>query len=137
MERSKYLVLYTDGASLGNPGPAGLGVVIKDGKGRILKRICRHVGTKTNNEAEYMALIVALKEALKMGARCVEVFTDSQLLERQISGKYRVKSPHLKFLHREVRALCSQLERFVVTHVPREENKEADSLARKAARSRY
>jgi len=92
-------VLYTDGASRGNPGPAAIGAVIKDGQGRVLARISKRIGRTTNNQAEYRAVIAALEEAVRLGAAGVEIKSDSELVVRQINGRYRVKNPGLKPLY--------------------------------------
>jgi len=128
----KRLILQADGASRGNPGPAAIGVVIKDEQGRLVDRISQRIGWTTNNQAEYIAIIAALERAIRLGASEVKVSMDSQLVVRQISGEYRVKKPALKLLYQQVKKLQSQLEGFTVTHVPREQNREADKLANMA-----
>jgi ribonuclease HI len=125
-------VLYTDGASRGNPGPAAIGAVIKDGKGGVLARISRSIGRTTNNQAEYRAIIAALEEAVRLGASSVEVRSDSELAVRQISGRYRVKNQALKPLYQRVRELQPLFRSFVIVAVPRHQNVEADRLSNAA-----
>jgi ribonuclease HI len=127
-----FLNIYFDGASRGNPGEAGAGAVIKDGHGKILKRVRKHLGVQTNNAAEYMALIMALKEAKSLGAGRVRIFSDSELLVRQIKAQYRVKSENLRKLHSEALLLCEFFEDFTIEHIEREKNTEADRLANEA-----
>ena len=128
------VIIATDGASRGNPGPAAIGATIKDGQGTLIARISRHIGIATNNQAEYQAVIAALNEALRLGARKVDISMDSELVVRQLSGRYRVKNAVLKSLYREVKRLLERLEIFTITHVPRNQNKEADQLANMALR---
>lgn len=123
------LVLRTDGAARGNPGPSAAGVVIERTDGRVVARLGRLLGHGTNNEAEYRAVIVALEEARELGAEEVEVRTDSELLARQLLGRYKVKAPNLKPFFEKARALLRGFRRSDVRHVPREENTEADRLA--------
>ena len=132
--RRKHLAIYIDGASRGNPGPAGIGVVIRDEEGKLLLRSSRGIGTATNNVAEYRALIAALTEAAAFSPAHVEVFSDSELLVRQVRGEYRVKNADLKKLFEKVKALLSPLGSFTISHVAREENREADRLASQATR---
>jgi len=123
------LVINTDGAARGNPGPAGIGAVIRREDGTVLAEISRFLGHATNNVAEYTALILALEKAAALGAAEVEVFTDSELMVKQIHGEYRVKNEGLKGLYQKVQELAAGFSSFRITHVPREENKEADRLA--------
>lgn len=124
--------LFVDGASRGNPGPAGLGAVLQDARGQTLVELSESVGETTNNVAEYRALLRGLAEARALGADEVEVFADSDLLVRQVTGAYRVKSAHLLPLYREVRTLLETFRRWRISHVPREENAAADALANQA-----
>lgn len=123
------IILYTDGASRGNPGPAAIGAVLKDCKGKLLGTISETIGQATNNQAEYQAVIAALKQALRLGAQRVELRADSELVVRQLNGRYRVREAHLKPLYAEVKALAGRLKEFRVVHIDREENKDADRLA--------
>lgn len=125
----KKLIIYTDGASSGNPGPASIGVVIKDGQGRVISRISRRIGHATNNQAEYRAVIAALEEASRLGAGEVEIRSDSELVVKQLKGRYRVKKATLRPLYQKVVQLTGSLEAFTITHIPREQNAQADRLA--------
>lgn len=126
------MVLNIDGASRGNPGPSAIGVVIRDENRKVIARISRRIGEATNNQAEYTALIEGLKKALELGAREVEIFSDSELLVNQLLGKYKIKNTGLKLLYSEVVKLVGFLESFKISLVPREQNQEADSLANQA-----
>ena len=123
------LEIFTDGACSGNPGPAAIGVVInKDGK--TIKEISRSIGDATNNIAEYTAMIWALQEALVLKAGEVLVKTDSELMYKQIIGEYKVKHEGIKPLFDQVIQLAKGFKRVEYQHVPREQNSEADKLAR-------
>ncbi len=125
-------ILYTDGASRGNPGPAAIGAVIKDGQGRVLGKISRRIGITTNNQAEYQAVIAALEEAIRLGVAGVVIKSDSELVVKQINGRYRVKNPALKPLHQRVRELQSLFQSFAIASIPRRQNTEADRLSNAA-----
>lgn len=127
------LTIHIDGASLGNPGPAGIGVVIWQ-NGALLAEISESIGRATNNQAEYHALLRALEEARKLAPERVEIRSDSQLLVRQMLGQYQVRDPRLRSLYEGALQACRGLRvRFV--HVPREENRQADALASRAAQT--
>ena len=126
------LTIYTDGAARGNPGPAAIGVVIKDEKNQPVAHISQRIGFATNNQAEYIAVITALEKAVKMGARQVTIISDSELVVKQLKGKYRVKKDSLKPLYQRVGQLMGSLESIVINHIPREQNRQADQLANKA-----
>ena len=126
------LRLHVDGASRGNPGEAGFGVHVVSADGREVAGLYGYLGQTTNNVAEYQALLHGLRFALARGAREVDVFSDSELLVRQIEGRYRVKHPNLQPLFREARGLLARFARARVSHVPRERNREADALANRA-----
>jgi ribonuclease HI len=128
----RLLRLYTDGASRGNPGPAGMGLVIEDGNGTRLWGGCRYIGEVTNNQAEYLALIEGLRKAAEWRPGRLEVMMDSELVVRQLSGRYRVRSPELKPLHDQAMALLRSFPTARVVHVPRERNRGADALANRA-----
>jgi len=128
----KRLIIYTDGASSGNPGPSSIGVVIQDGQGRVISRISRSIGHTTNNQAEYRAIIAALEEASRLGAEEVEIRSDSELVVKQLKGRYRVKKATLRPLYQKVVQFIGSLETFTITHIPREQNAQADSLAHRA-----
>ncbi len=122
------LEIYTDGACSGNPGPAAIGVVIRNQQ-QIVKEISQSIGLATNNIAEYTALICGLQEALKLKADEVLVRTDSQLMYEQIMGNYKVKHENIRPLFEEVKKLIEGFRQVEFKHVPREQNKEADKLA--------
>ena len=124
-----------DGASRGNPGPAGAGAVFVDGQARPVHRFSKYLGETTNNVAEYLALVYALQEALRHGYGVVAVKTDSELLERQVTGVYKVRDPQLRLLHDLVRHLADGFEQFSIAHIPRTENRAADRLAGQAVQS--
>jgi ribonuclease HI len=120
--------IYTDGAARGNPGPAGIGIVIKKGSA-TLAEISDFIGKATNNVAEYMAFIRGLEEALILGATKIECFSDSELLVKQIKGEYKVKNEGLIPLHHHVKSLIRKFKTFSIEHTLRDENKHADNLA--------
>ena len=126
------LTIFADGASRGNPGLSSIGALIRSDKGEAVARISQKIGRATNNQAEYRALITALEEAIRLGGEQVEIRMDSQLVVRQVRGQYRVKSPSIKPLYQQVITLLSKLTGFTITHIPRRQNQEADSLANKA-----
>ena len=130
----KRILIHTDGAAKGNPGPAGIGYIAHGENGTVLFEHCRYIGETTNNVAEYRALIEGLTKALEEGATDVRAASDSQLMVRQIHGLYRVKQPHLQKLFNEVAQLRRRFDHFEITHVPREKNREADVLANRAIR---
>lgn len=126
------LVAYVDGGSLGNPGPAGVGVIIEGyGNGRIT--IGKWIGRQDNNVAEYLALLEALQRALELNARRLHVYSDSQVVVRQMIGHYNCRSPRLYSLHWLCRKLARSLE-FSISHIARDLNSEANGLAGAAAR---
>ena len=128
------LVAYVDGGSLGNPGPSGIGVVINGGeRGPI--RIAKWIGHQDNNVAEYAALMEALQYAVGLNARKLHVFSDSQVVVRQMTGEYTCRSPRLYSLHWTCRKLARSLN-FSISHVPRKDNTEANRLAQSALRRR-
>jgi len=126
------LTLHSDGASRGNPGEAGAGAVLVDGKGNIVAELSRYIGKATCNVAEYRALIMGLEEAIARGATEVECRTDSELMAKQLQGVYKVKSPHLRKLASEALALAGRFEKFSIRHIDRGKNRNADGLANQA-----
>jgi|GEM_PF-301561 len=128
------LVAYVDGGSLGNPGPSGIGVVI-DGCASGPIRIAKWIGHQDNNVAEYVALMEALQCALSLKAKALHVYSDSEVVVRQMSGQYICRSSRLYSLHWTCRKLARALK-FSISHVPRESNAEANSLANTAVRER-
>jgi ribonuclease HI len=129
------VIINADGASRHNPGPAAIGATIKDERGRLLASISRRIGRATNNQAEYRALIAALEKAIGLGARKVDIRLDSELVVKQMKGRYRVKNAALRPLYLRVGELLSQFKGFTISSVPREQNAEADRLANKALRN--
>jgi ribonuclease HI len=128
-------ILWTDGAARGNPGPAGIGVVLKTLQGEILATEARFVGHTTNNVAEYRALLLGLERAIECGVRRLEVRADSELLIRQLLGKYRVKNAGLRPLYQRATELLRKFESTHLVHVRREQNAEADRLANEGIRN--
>jgi ribonuclease HI len=124
-----HLIVACDGASRGNPGPAGIGVEITTEDGTVVSEIARGIGETTNNVAEYTAVSQGLALARELGARTVTLLSDSLLLINHHTRRYRVKSPHLQPLHRRARSIAAGFERVSFEHVPREQNVEADLLA--------
>jgi ribonuclease HI len=129
------ITIYTDGGSRGNPGPAGAGVFIVDEDGVVLKEVSRFLGTRTNNWAEYEAVILGFETAKKLGLKNTQLVfkLDSQLIAEQLSGNYQIKEPTL--FEQFIKVHNFQVKDFpdtVFTHIPREENKEADRLANEA-----
>lgn len=133
------LIIYTDGASRGNPGRASYGFTISDGSGKLLYEEGKYIGIATNNVAEYTAVLEALKYVKKnYGEKQLEIglFADSKLVVEQLSGRYKMKSPHLRLIFDEIRILGLELGGLIYTHVPRSKNTEADRLANLALDSR-
>jgi ribonuclease HI len=133
--RVDHLVILCDGGARGNPGPAAIGAVLLDpstAPPRTLAALSETIGVATNNVAEYRALIAGLEAARRLGPRSIEIRADSQLMIRQLEGAYRVKTPGLKPLYEEARALLAGFEEVRLVHVPREENEAADALVNAA-----
>jgi len=122
-------VANIDGASRGNPGPAAYAVVIRDPTGQLVLELAKRLGRETNNVAEYYALLAALDYATSQGIGALRIRSDSELLVRQMQGRYRVKSADLKPLYERAAKLARQLAYFAIEHVPREQNSDADRLA--------
>ena len=129
---ARVLRLFTDGAARGNPGPAGLGMVIEDDQGMRLWGGCRFAGTATNNKAEYLALIDGLRKAAEWKPDRLEVYMDSELVVKQVSGLYKVKNADLAPLHSQAVGLLQSFPEVSVRYVPRERNRGADALANRA-----
>ena len=128
MKKLKKASIYTDGGADPNPGPGAIGVVIKNDDGETVETISRPVGTVTNNQAEYMAVIAALEKARSLGIEEVQMFADSQLIVRQLNGKYKVRNTSLKPLYETVQKLKKTFKKFSIEYIPREMNREADKL---------
>lgn len=129
---SKKVYLYADGAAKGNPGPAGIGVVLLDADKKRIKDFYKYIGEATNNVAEYNALIYGLQEALMAGADEVDINLDSELIVMQLKGEYKVKNANLRPLFEQAVHLFDGFKKIKVRHIDRKENKEADKLANKA-----
>ena len=121
-------IIYTDGGSRGNPGPAAAGVVIADENGKILKEYSHYVGETTNNQAEYEAVIFALQKAKQLKIKDIELRVDSELIGRQLLGKYKIKDPDLQPLFIKAWNLRLDYDRVDIKIIPREQNKKADKL---------
>ena len=122
-------ILYTDGGARGNPGPAGIGVLLEDGDGNVLGEIARGIGETTNNVAEYTALIEGLELALDKGVTDVDAYLDSQLVVSQVKGEWKIKNDQLRRLAVRAQSLFRRFEKRSINHVPRERNAAADKLA--------
>ncbi len=122
-------ILYSDGASRGNPGPAGYGSYLIDQRSGAIVELSGYLGIATNNVAEYQGLLTGLRYVLAHGGGRVAIRADSQLLVRQLEGRYQVKHPRLIPLYRDAMALLARTAGWTATHVPREQNRDADRLA--------
>jgi ribonuclease HI len=129
-----YLIAYIDGGSHGNPGPSGIGVVLHDAAGNKTS-IAKWIGIQDNNVAEYVALLEALQRAVALKVRALRVYSDSLVMVRQMAGLYACRSARLYSLHWMCRKLARSLD-FEITHIPREQNREANRLANHAVRQR-
>ena len=128
--KEKKAILYCDGASKGNPGHSGIGIVLLINGDKTM--LSEYIGLATNNIAEYKALLKGLHEAKNQKATAIDIYTDSELLTRQIKGLYKVKSPNLESLFKEATLLLKGFKKYSINHVPREYNAEADRLANMA-----
>lgn len=126
------LIIYTDGGSRGNPGLAGAGAIIYDENRKVVAEISEFLGTATNNQAEYQAIIAAIKKAVALGASEAEFYMDSELAVKQLNREYKVKNKDLAPLFLAVYNLTLSFKKISFTHIPREMNKEADRLANEA-----
>jgi probable phosphoglycerate mutase len=127
-----WVIAHCDGGARGNPGPAGYGALLQDEAGLVLAELSEFLGIRTNNYAEYSGLLGCLQWVLDHGQRRLRVVSDSELMVKQIQGKYKVNSPDLRPLWEEARRRIAQLERFEITHALRHKNKAADQLANDA-----
>ncbi len=130
------LIVFTDGASQGNPGHAGAGVAIFDSNGKKIKELSQYIGQASNNVAEYTALIIGLTEAASLKAKKVTLKSDSELIVKQLNGQYKVKSDNIKALFFIATHLKKLFDNLTIKHIPRELNQDADSLASAAASRR-
>lgn len=128
----EWFTAHCDGGSRGNPGPAGYGAVIEDAKGRVAARLSEYLGRQTNNHAEYCGLLAVLDWALAHGVKRLRVVSDSELMVRQMQGRYKVKSPGLRPLWEDAQRRAARFERFEMNHTLRGGNAEADRLANEA-----
>jgi ribonuclease HI len=129
---SNWINAHCDGGARGNPGPAGYGALIQDNEGTVLAELSEFLGMRTNNYAEYSGLLGCLQYALDHHHPRLRVVSDSELMVKQIQGKYQVKSPDLKPLYEEAKRRIAKLEAFEITHALRHKNKDADRLANEA-----
>ncbi len=130
------LIINTDGLSKNNPGPAAIGAILKDTRGKVVATVSKAIGVATNNEAEYRAIVAALEKALKLGAKQIELRSDSELVVNQLNGRYKIKSTALRPFYLEAAQLLGQFEKVAVVYVPREQNTEADRLANEALKKK-
>ena len=126
------LTVNVDGGARGNPGPAAIGAIARDGEGEVLTERGERIGRATNNVAEYRALLLGIELASELGASELELIGDSELIVRQVEGKYKVKNAGMKELHAEVKAALAPFERWSIRHVRREQNADADRLVNAA-----
>lgn len=133
MSNENHAVLHTDGASLGNPGPAGAGFVLEPADGDAVTKRAIPLGETTVGVAEYRALIAGLSEALAQGVQQIYVYSDSEFMCRQLQGTYKVRAKNIRPLYEWAKKLIAQFEDFCIEHTPREANQHADALAKEAA----
>ncbi|HEU0318930.1 MAG TPA: reverse transcriptase-like protein [Solirubrobacteraceae bacterium] len=126
------LVVHVDGGSRGNPGPAAAGAVLHTPDGELVAEAARTIGRATNNVAEYRALLLGLERARELGATEVELINDSELIAKQVTGRYKVKHADMKPLHAAARDALAGFERWTIRSVPRAENAQADALVNAA-----
>lgn len=126
------LLISSDGAARGNPGPAGIGGVARDESGKLIAEVSEYIGNATNNVAEYQALIRILESVENLGYSRIRILTDSELVANQVSGGFKVKNSHLKGLVERVKSLLGKYEDVEIVSVPREENAYCDKLANRA-----
>ncbi len=138
MEKGEKIIIYTDGGSRGNPGVSGVGIVIFNEKGHLIKKNSKNIGTRTNNEAEYEAVVFGLQKVRQIFGKEkakhleIEIRMDSELVARQLGGKYKIKEEKLMPLFIKVWNLKMDFEKVSFEEIPREKNKEADALANEA-----
>jgi probable phosphoglycerate mutase len=127
-----WISAHCDGGARGNPGPAGFGALIQDAEGRVLAELSEFLGIQTNNFAEYSGLLATLDFALGHGYQRLRVISDSELMVKQVQGKYKVKSPGLRPLYEQAKQKIARLDGFEIVHALRHRNKDADRLANDA-----
>ena len=128
--------MYIDGAARGNPGEAGIGVIIEDEQSQNIRQLYKYIGPASNNVAEYTALIYGLQEALILGLKDLAIYSDSELLVKQLNGEYRVKNSNLKAYYGQFLHLKTGFSKLKINQISRAENKKADKLANQAIDSR-
>ena len=128
----KSFSIFIDGAARGNPGPAGIGVVVTDASGEVVQNLSKFIGETTNNVAEYSALIFGMEETRNLGAKDLTINTDSELIAKQLGGEYKIKSPALKGLYKKVTQILQSFDEVKINQIDREKNKGADKLANQA-----
>lgn len=126
------LTVNVDGGARGNPGPAAIGAIVRDGDGEVLAERGERIGRATNNVAEYKALLLGIELAAALGAGELELVGDSELIVRQVEGRYKVKDATMKELHGQVKAALAPFESWSIRHVRRENNADADRLVNQA-----
>jgi len=131
-KKHTFVRIYSDGASRGNPGPAGAGAVLEGEDGHPIEHLGRFLGKQTNNHAEYQGALLGLRRARALGATSIELLSDSQLLIRQLQGNYRVKNPGLLPLYKEALQWLAQFSKVTLTYIPREKNRAADAMSNRA-----
>ncbi|HSK49950.1 MAG TPA: ribonuclease HI family protein [Solirubrobacterales bacterium] len=129
---TKKLTVNVDGGARGNPGPAAIAAVVRDAEGEVLAERGERIGRATNNVAEYRALLLGIELARGLGAEEVELIGDSELIVRQVEGRYKVKHADMRELHAEVKRALAPFERWWIRHVKRAENADADALVNQA-----
>jgi|SRR5208337_2420293 len=134
LDDPKKATLFCDGASSGNPGDSGIGIWLSVGHQDVA--ISEYIGPSTNNIAEYRALIRGIQEARKFGVTIIHIYTDSELMVKQIKGYYKVKSSNLISLHEKAVSLLKDFKEFTIVHIPREKNQKADVLAKHAIKTK-
>lgn len=130
--KNKKIILYIDGGARGNPGPAGIGVVVLNAEEKKIKDLYKYIGEATNNIAEYSALLYGLEEAAMLGADEIVVHMDSELVAKQLHGAYKVKDENIKVLFERALGILKKFKSFDIKHIDRSKNREADKLVNKA-----
>jgi ribonuclease HI len=128
----KKLIIYTDGGARGNPGPAAIGAVLRDEKGKIVEEVSEYIGETTNNQAEYRAVVAALEKAKELGAAELDFFLDSELVVKQLNREYKVRDKDLAVLFMKIYNVLMGFKKVTFKHVRRELNVEADKLVNEA-----
>ena len=126
------ITIFSDGGARGNPGPAGIGAVLLDSQSKKLAEVSEFIGKATNNQAEYLALLVALKEAQKLCASSVMMLLDSKLVVEQIAGRWKIKDLELRKLAEKIHAVLAGFQSWQIRHIPRAKNRAADCLVNRA-----